>query len=341
MVTQTAGGGGDPGLPLGGVDAVLLGVALSGGDGANGEHPSTYSFDVTFSVDDQRYLVINARGAVLQFAKMIGSTVACFGELRAGRPVVLVDRATNQQCTGTVGESDTVSPSPAHPGDVGGNGDGRRHVSVGANASVDAFLQTPQILDAQDTGLVAPVDLLAAAQGVEAGHGSEPSPAASETSAGAVDGATRWAPLPNPDDTGVVPVVDPWDDAPPPGPSELDTGQYPAVSAPEPRRRRRWPIGTLLIILAALAVMAGIAYAVRHDTASTPARPDKTVPTVVGQPWLGAISELQNDGLQTKIEKAGNTNVAAGLVASQSPAAGQRVRLGTTVVLDVSGGPSG
>ncbi|HYB26811.1 MAG TPA: Stk1 family PASTA domain-containing Ser/Thr kinase [Solirubrobacteraceae bacterium] len=124
--------------------------------------------------------------------------------------------------------------------------------------------------------------------------------------------------------------------APPPHePTQYD-GTYqvldavPAEEPPYERRRRLWPwlVALLVLLLAGGGVAAYLL-----------ARPAKVVvPSVVGQPFGTAQTELQNDGLGVNQIQLTNAK-PAGTVIKQDPLADTQVKKGSIVSLTVSSGP--
>jgi serine/threonine-protein kinase len=105
------------------------------------------------------------------------------------------------------------------------------------------------------------------------------------------------------------------------------------VSEPEPRRRRRWPwflIGGLALALAALLIFLAVSGLLAAET--------REVPRVVGKQLVEARAILERAGFE-----AAETRVQSELpfdqVLDQDPDAGQEAEEGSTVVIEVSGGP--
>ncbi len=122
------------------------------------------------------------------------------------------------------------------------------------------------------------------------------------------------------------------------------TPSAPPVATPAPRvfieeetvEERRGPdpwmyvLGAVILIAIVALVWALVA---RDDS---PAK--ATVPAVTGLQVAEATNVLRTDHLRVDTVTAPNATVAAGLVVSQTPAAGSRVKRGRTVVLTVSAG---
>jgi serine/threonine-protein kinase len=99
--------------------------------------------------------------------------------------------------------------------------------------------------------------------------------------------------------------------------------------------RRRSPAASLApwLLLLLLLVLGGIAaawYFTQEDT--------REVPGVEGLPLEQAVSRLQDDGFRTEIATA-PSDAPEGTVVAQDPAAGAEAEEGSTVDLQVSGGP--
>jgi eukaryotic-like serine/threonine-protein kinase len=122
---------------------------------------------------------------------------------------------------------------------------------------------------------------------------------------------------------------------PPPHEPTYYEGTYQVLDAvpgdqPPYRRRRLWP--WLVLLLALLLIGGGVA-------AYLLTRPAKViVPAVVDQTFTTAQTELTNDGLTVNQLQVTNAK-PAGIVISQNPLGGTKVKEGSTVSLTVSSGP--
>ncbi|HTP18325.1 MAG TPA: Stk1 family PASTA domain-containing Ser/Thr kinase [Solirubrobacteraceae bacterium] len=107
-------------------------------------------------------------------------------------------------------------------------------------------------------------------------------------------------------------------------------GPFPEQEPP-PEHRRVWP---WVLLVLALLCLAGGGLALYLLT-----RPTKVVvPPVTGEQFNTARSQLQNDNLQVS-ELPVTSQKPAGLVISQDPQAGAKVKQNSTVALTVSSGP--
>ena len=107
-------------------------------------------------------------------------------------------------------------------------------------------------------------------------------------------------------------------------------GPFPEEEPP-PERRRVWPWVLLVLALLCLAGGGVAAYLLT--------RPAKVlVPPVTGEQFNTARTQLQNDNLQVS-ELPVTSAKPAGLVISQDPLAGAKVKENSTVALTVSSGP--
>lgn len=90
-----------------------------------------------------------------------------------------------------------------------------------------------------------------------------------------------------------------------------------------------------LLVLLTLGGVTGCG----NDSPAAPVDPspspeeDVVVPKVVGEDVEKATSELQDLGLEPKVQESGVVDAPTDVVLEQHPAAGQRVQRGTTVVL--------
>jgi eukaryotic-like serine/threonine-protein kinase len=107
-------------------------------------------------------------------------------------------------------------------------------------------------------------------------------------------------------------------------------GPFPEEEPP-PGERRVWPWVLLVLALLCLAGGGVAAYLLT--------RPSKiVVPAVTGEQFNTARTQLQNDGLSVN-QLSVTSQKPAGLVISQDPQAGAKVKQNTTVALTVSSGP--
>jgi beta-lactam-binding protein with PASTA domain/predicted Ser/Thr protein kinase len=107
-----------------------------------------------------------------------------------------------------------------------------------------------------------------------------------------------------------------------------DYGEPPAA---DPRRRRALLWGLAALLAAGLVVLAIVLLQSKHTV---------VVPKVIGQSEQAAGTALRRAGLEPAPSLRPSTTVPAGLVISQSPAAGRRVEKGSRVSIVVSGGPA-
>jgi eukaryotic-like serine/threonine-protein kinase len=147
--------------------------------------------------------------------------------------------------------------------------------------------------------------------------------AGEQIAAGPVVGqeTAAFAPIPMP-----VPVLD-GEDAPP--------GPIAPVAEPQPerQRRRRWPwftIGLLTLALAGFLVVLAV-------TGLT-ATPQREVPRVTGSQLIEAREKLERAGFEVE-ETRVQSEAALDRVLDQDPDPGVEADEGSTVVLEVSGGP--
>jgi serine/threonine-protein kinase len=108
------------------------------------------------------------------------------------------------------------------------------------------------------------------------------------------------------------------------------------VVEPPPKPKSRAWIWIVAIVIVALVAL-GAAYALGAFGGSSG---DIKVPDVTGMTQTKAAATLADAGLKTgKITKVQSTGAPEGTVASQSPAAGEKVAKGSAVDLDVAGKP--
>jgi eukaryotic-like serine/threonine-protein kinase len=115
------------------------------------------------------------------------------------------------------------------------------------------------------------------------------------------------------------------------------TGQYELENGSRPPgdRARRWRRGLLWALAAALvAGLAVLAVLLTQPSKSV------SVPSVTGQTEQAAGATLRAAGLSPIPSLASSTQVASGLVISQTPAAGSVAKKGARVSIVVSGGPA-
>jgi eukaryotic-like serine/threonine-protein kinase len=131
--------------------------------------------------------------------------------------------------------------------------------------------------------------------------------------------ATAFAPVPAPVPAGVD------GDAPPP--------VLAPVSEPQPRKRRRWPwlvIGLLTLALAGFLTYLAISALTAAET--------REVPRVIGRQLVQARDRLERAGFQVE-ETRVRSEADFDQVLDQDPDPGEEAEEGSTVVLEVSGGP--
>jgi eukaryotic-like serine/threonine-protein kinase len=128
-----------------------------------------------------------------------------------------------------------------------------------------------------------------------------------------------------------------------PGAAPQDTAAFAPVVAPAPpaepppphdeERRRRWPwftIGLLTVALAAFLIYLAVAGLTATDT--------REVPRVVGQQLLEARQTLERAGFEVE-ESRVRSEAPFDQVVDQDPNPREEAEEGSTVVLEVSGGP--
>jgi serine/threonine-protein kinase len=105
------------------------------------------------------------------------------------------------------------------------------------------------------------------------------------------------------------------------------------TEAPREERQRRWPwftIGLLVIALAAFLIYLAVAGLTATET--------REVPRVVGQQLLEAREELERAGFEVE-ETRVRSEAPFDQVVDQDPNPGEEAEEGSTVVVEVSGGP--
>jgi serine/threonine-protein kinase len=122
-----------------------------------------------------------------------------------------------------------------------------------------------------------------------------------------------------------MPVADPT------APTEL--AGAPVVEHPDERRERRWPwyaIGAL-----ALALVGVLAYLILSGVLATD---KKDVPSVTGKQLVKARAIMEREGFDVETERV-QSEQPFDQVLDQDPNAGEEAEEGSTVTLEVSGGP--
>ena len=103
------------------------------------------------------------------------------------------------------------------------------------------------------------------------------------------------------------------------------------------KRQSIWPLAAIFAVL--LAVLVGLGWLLISSLNLTSSGGKKvTVPSVVGKSSTDAKTALTDAGLTFKINTATNPSAVADSVYDQSPAAGESIGEGSTVILSVSAG---
>jgi serine/threonine-protein kinase len=119
--------------------------------------------------------------------------------------------------------------------------------------------------------------------------------------------------------------------------AEYEVEQVPAPAPPEPPPRGWYDeIGWALLALLVLLVVGFAVWWFGFHRTSTPKR---TVPAVTGRPVALAVNQLQAVGFKVHISSQSHQE-RPGIVFSEIPAAGSRVKKGSTIQLIKSNGPS-
>jgi eukaryotic-like serine/threonine-protein kinase len=124
-----------------------------------------------------------------------------------------------------------------------------------------------------------------------------------------------------------MPVADPT------APTQLAGAAPPVVEDPDERRERRWPwyaIGAL-----ALALVTVLAYLILSGVLATD---KKDVPSVTGEQLVKARAIMERAGFDVETERV-QSEQPFDQVLDQDPNAGEEAEEGSTVTLEVSGGP--
>jgi eukaryotic-like serine/threonine-protein kinase len=126
---------------------------------------------------------------------------------------------------------------------------------------------------------------------------------------------------------------------PAPVPAQVDGDTPPPVVAPvsepspRPRRRRRWPWIVIGLLTAAL-----VAFLTYLAVSALTAAETREVPRVVGRQLVDARAVLERAGFQVE-ETRVRSETDFDQVLDQDPDAGEEAEEGSTVLLEVSGGP--
>lgn len=140
---------------------------------------------------------------------------------------------------------------------------------------------------------------------------------------------TPVAVAPPPDATVPLTTASTRQPAPAPAPPIAPTVEL----SPAGRRRRRWPI--VLLVVLVLAVGGGVGtWALMR--ARVPSHP---VPDTVNRPEAEAVAALRALEFEVRVERAFVNGTIAGQVTAQDPAANTSLKEGKTVTLTVSQGP--
>ncbi|MEA2407823.1 MAG: eukaryotic-like serine/threonine-protein kinase [Thermoleophilaceae bacterium] len=105
------------------------------------------------------------------------------------------------------------------------------------------------------------------------------------------------------------------------------------VAGPDPQRERRWPWYTIGFL--ALALLAVLLYLVLSGLLATEKR---DVPRVTGKPLVTARQIMERAGFQVQTERVQSAQPFDQVV-DQDPNPGEQAEKGSTVTLEVSGGP--
>ena len=152
----------------------------------------------------------------------------------------------------------------------------------------------------------------------------------------ALDGRTdqmqpRWAEVPQQVPTGAVPV--------PVQQPQQQTGPNPRrkpVRREETRQQRM--VRIVSVVMITIFVFYGLIYGSIKIAELVMTRAE--VPDVVGMTAEEAVRAMELKELTNETVEMYDPNIAAGMIISQAPEAGKRIRKGDTVVLTVSKGPS-
>jgi serine/threonine-protein kinase len=106
---------------------------------------------------------------------------------------------------------------------------------------------------------------------------------------------------------------------------------------PPPKRKRWLPWLFVALLLAAAGIAGWYVFSQIQDQLD--ANAPVAVPNVVGLKEENAVNLIKNAGLDPKVERSANPDVAKGRVMSQNPHAGTRIQKGDRVTLLVSTGP--
>ncbi|RMB61718.1 Stk1 family PASTA domain-containing Ser/Thr kinase [Tessaracoccus antarcticus] len=110
------------------------------------------------------------------------------------------------------------------------------------------------------------------------------------------------------------------------------------VEEDEPEKKSRK--GLIVLIVLAVLLLAGMAYAVNTIMNPTPPAPVMVqVPTVVGQDQISAQNTIKNGDLRSEVVEVMGTEENKGKVVEQTPEGGQQAVKDSVVTLKVSTGP--